>query len=104
VRLDARAKDELGDGVLVVQVGHDSSRSRAASMFFNDEDMLLRPQRQRRATMLMWVHNERFFARDLVVGDVLLLGQPDAQGNTTSVPVRWNHLLIEAVVFDVEVQ
>jgi hypothetical protein len=75
-----------------------------ASLYFNDEGKLIGLPPNQRATLLMWLHNTRFIGHDLVVGDAFLIGGPDRQGNTATVPDELKRLLLDSRVFDVEVK
>lgn len=75
-----------------------------ASVFFNDEGKIIGLPMNERATLLLWVHAPRFKGHDFVAGDALLLGVPDDEGDTQSVPESYLKLLLDTKLYRIEVQ
>ncbi len=75
-----------------------------ASMYVNEEGKLLHLPMNRRATLLLWMHNPAFRYEDFVAGDALLVGPGDDNGYDTNVPEDLAHLLFSATRFRTEVQ
>ena len=59
----------------------------------NDEGKLYGLPPNYRATCLLWAMRPEFINADFLVGDVVLLGQPDEDGETTSAPELYVRLL-----------
>lgn len=75
-----------------------------ASLFVNDEGKNLSFPMNRRATLLLWVHNPAFFQRDVIAGPALLIGAANAQGITQGVPDALYDLFFETPAYKAEVQ
>lgn len=75
-----------------------------ASVFFNDEGKIIGLPMNRRATTLLWACSIDWIAHDYLMGDVLLLGQPDDEGDTQSVPDELLSILLNPGMFRIEVQ
>ena len=88
-------------GGLIELVGLDNPPS---SLYFNEEGKLLELPMNRRATLLLWMHNPAFRMRDVIVGDALMVGSVDSEGYDTSVPDELAKMLFEAKRFRPEVQ
>lgn len=74
-----------------------------ATLWSNDEGKLIGLEMNRRATALWWVHDKRFRNYDVLVGNVLLTGTPDSEGNTASAPDELVTLLLsDPTIFKVE--
>jgi hypothetical protein len=52
----------------------------------NEESKLIGLQPNIRATGLLYLLRKEFIGADFIAGDVVLLGQPDEEGDTTSAP------------------
>lgn len=57
-----------------------------ASLIVNEEGKLEKRPINRRATLLFWLLFPSVRHRDVIVGDVLIVGHPDNQGNTMDAP------------------
>lgn len=66
-----------------------------ATVWLNEEGKLQGLPVNQRATAMLWVHNSRFLAADVLCGDVFITGRPDERGNDTTVPVELVKLLLE---------
>lgn len=75
-----------------------------ASLYVDEEGKLKHLQMNRRATMLMWIHNPAFMHRDIVTGPALIVGPPDKEGETQNVPQELDDLLFDTLSYKVEVQ
>lgn len=75
-----------------------------ASLYVDEEGKLKHLEMNRRATMLMWIHNPAFVHRDVVTGPALIVGPPNAEGETQSVPQELDDLLFDTLSYKVEVQ
>jgi hypothetical protein len=64
-----------------------------ASVWYHDEGKILGLPVNRRASLFLWVHRTEFRGYDALMGDVLILGPADDEGNTTSVPDELVELL-----------
>lgn len=76
----------------------------AASLYVNEDGKLLELPLNRRATLLLWMHNPAFRYRDAIVGDALLIGPVDGDGYDTKVPDELANVLFETKRFRPEVQ
>lgn len=63
------------------------------TMFLNEEGKINGSELNRRATLLLWVHDSRFRQVDAIYGDALILGRPDDEGATQTVPAELVDLL-----------
>lgn len=88
-------------GGLIERVGLDESSS---SLYVNEEGKLLQLPINRRATLLLWMHNRAFRYQDIIAGDALLVGPVDDDGSDTDVPDALAHVLYAATNFRTEVQ
>lgn len=75
-----------------------------ASMVVNEEGKLEKRPINRRATLLFWLLFPTMRHRDVIVGDVLIVGHPDDVGNTTDVPADLVALLFETKSYKAEFQ
>ncbi|MDQ0868988.1 hypothetical protein QFZ70_001461 [Arthrobacter sp. V1I9] len=57
-----------------------------ASMVMNEEGKLQKLPINRRATLMFWLLFPSVRHNDVIVGDAILVGLPDKDGNTTDVP------------------
>jgi hypothetical protein len=75
-----------------------------ARMLVNEDGKYLGLPLNRRATLLVWMHNKPMRYGDVLVGDVVLLGYPDGDGLDTTVPDGLTERLFAADRFRVEAQ
>lgn len=59
-----------------------------ASLVMDEEGKLAQKPINRRATLLFWLLFPSVRHRDVIVGDAIIVGQPDKDGNTTDVPPK----------------
>lgn len=85
-------------------IEHIELQNPLSSLYINEEGKLLELPVNRRATLLLWMHNPAFRMRDLIVGDALLVGPADSEGYDTNVPDALTATLFEAKRFRTEVQ
>lgn len=78
--------------------------SPAASFYVHGEGKIIGLPMNRRASLLIWLHNEAFRGRDVMCGTVVLIGQPDEDGETTDVPPFYIDMLLKHEVFRIEVE
>lgn len=76
----------------------------ASEMYFNEEGKLHELPLNRRATLLLWMHNPAFRYADYIAGDAFLVGPVDSDSYDTSVPDGFVRTLLEARRFRAEVQ
>jgi len=76
----------------------------AASFFVNEEGKLLALPLNRRATLFWWINERRMRERDAIMGDVVLIGLPDDEGDTQDVPGDLVTLLMKHDLFKYEVE
>lgn len=75
-----------------------------ARMYVNEEGKLRGMPLNRRATMLLWMHNKSFRYRDSIAGDAFLVGPISSDSGDTAVPSEYPQTLFEAQSFHVEAQ
>lgn len=75
----------------------------SARLYSNEEGKLMRLPPNKRATLLLWVHNPRFRYADFIVGDAFLVG-PVKRSADSSVPDEYVRTLFEGARFRVEVK
>lgn len=75
-----------------------------ASLVIAEEGKLINLEINRRATLLFWLLFPSIRHRDVIVGDVLIVGYPDSQGNTTDAPANVVELLFETKSYKAEFQ
>ncbi|MGO4470384.1 DUF3846 domain-containing protein [Arthrobacter sp. M-10] len=75
-----------------------------ASLVVNEEGKLLKQEINRRATLLFWLLFPSIRHHDVIVGDVLIVGHPDKDGNTTDAPANVVKLLFETKSYKAEFQ
>lgn len=75
-----------------------------ASIWSNEEGLILDLPKNRRASILLWMGNENHRNYTTLRGDCFITGQPDDEGDTTDVPGELAHLLLEVQRFKFEVQ
>lgn len=70
-----------------------------SSFFANDESKLIGLEVNRRATLMWWLNTPSMRHRDVIGGDVALVGMPDDEGETVSVPTEVLALLFETTSY-----
>lgn len=75
-----------------------------ASLIVNEDSKLEKRDINRRATLLFWLLFPSIRHRDVIVGDVLIVGNPAGQGNTTDAPANVVELLFDTKSFKAEFQ
>jgi hypothetical protein len=75
-----------------------------ATIYVDDEGKLKGLEVNRRATLLVWMHNPAFRERDVICGPAVLIGAPDDEGDTQDVPQSLDDLLFDTLAYKVEVQ
>ncbi len=75
-----------------------------ARLYCNEEGKVMELPMNKRATLLLWAHNPAFRYRDVLVGDVYLVGPVGKHSTDTSVPDVYVERLFEASQFRVEVK
>jgi hypothetical protein len=73
-----------------------------ARMYVNEEGKLRGLPMNRRATLLLWMHNKAFRYGDIIAGNAFLLGPTGDDGGETAVPEEYAQLLFRAESFHVE--
>jgi hypothetical protein len=73
-----------------------------STLIINEEGKFLPAPPNKRATLLLWIHRPALRFRDEIVGDAILIGQADARGNITNVPLRMISLLLETSSYVIE--
>ena len=75
-----------------------------ASLVMDEEGKLKSKDVNRRATLLFWLLFPSVRHHDVIVGDAIIVGQPDDDGNTTDVPDSLTKLLFETKSYKAEFQ
>ena len=75
----------------------------SASLFLNEEGKLMGLPKNRRSTLLLWLHNTRWRGADVLKGDAVVVGEPDGNGETQDVPDELVTLLLHTETYKVEV-
>ena len=75
-----------------------------ATLVLDEEGKLSQKPINRRATLLFWLLFPSVRHRDVIVGDAIIVGQPDEQGNTQDVPEAVTKLLFETKSYKAEFQ
>ena len=57
-----------------------------STFFAHDEAKLIGLPLNRRATLILWAHNDRYRGLDVLLGDCVLAGRPDQEGETLGCP------------------
>jgi hypothetical protein len=89
----------VGGFIQAVNLGEPPAR-----LYFNEEGKVMELTPNKRATLLLWVHNPAFRYQDLIVGDAFVVGPVGRRSTDTSVPDEYVRTLLEATRFHVEVQ
>ncbi|THG30703.1 DUF3846 domain-containing protein [Naasia lichenicola] len=71
-------------------------------MLVNEEGKLTLLPTNRRATLLMYVHNPKLAERDIICGDALLVGPTDHMGEGTDIPQEIADLILGRQLFDIQ--
>ncbi|MET4003908.1 hypothetical protein ABIB48_002646 [Arthrobacter sp. UYCu511] len=74
-----------------------------ATIFVNEDGKLIGLDQNARATLVLWIHNSRFRGNDILVGDVIIVGQPDDEGDSQDVPAELVDLLLNTPCYAVQV-
>lgn len=89
----------LVDGLIQgIDLGDPSAR-----LYCNQEGKGMGLPPNRRATLLLWVHNPAFRFKDIIVGDAFVVG-PEKRSSDSSIPDKYVQTLLEATIFHVELQ
>jgi hypothetical protein len=72
-------------------------------LYCNEEGKLHELPLNRRATVLLWGHNQSFRFRDQIVGDAFLVGPMGQRGLDANVPDEFVQFLFEAKTLQVDV-
>jgi hypothetical protein len=75
-----------------------------ATFFVNEEGKLEQQPINRRATLMWWLLFPSARHMDVIVGEALMVGHPDEQGNSTDVPEAVTKLLFETKSYKAEFQ
>jgi hypothetical protein len=76
-----------------------------ARMYVNEVGKVRGLPMNRRATLLLWMHNKAFrYSDEILVGNALLIGPGDGHGNDTAAPDEYIRTLFTAERFRFEVQ
>lgn len=76
----------------------------AATFFVNEEGKVHDLPLNRRATLMWWVHSPAARRADAFMGNVILLGRPDEDGDTQDVPSELVKLLLKTEIYRYEVE
>jgi hypothetical protein len=74
----------------------------ASALIVNEEGKFLSEPPNRRATLMLWIHQPTSRLRDEVIGDAVLVGRANIRGLFTDVPVRLQSLLFGTTMFTIE--
>jgi hypothetical protein len=74
----------------------------AGGVYFNDEGKLQELPVNHRLTMLLWMHNKLFRGADVIVGNGLIVGPPDGEGDDQDAPGELVELLFKTAEFRVQ--
>lgn len=75
-----------------------------ARLYFNEDGKLMNLPPNKRATLLLWLHNPKFRYQDIIVGDAFIVGPVGRDSSDTSVPDNYVQTLFEGTRFRVELQ
>lgn len=75
-----------------------------ASLVMDENGKLSGKDINRRATLLFWLLFPSVRHRDVIVGDAIIIGTPDNDGNSTDVPEAVTKLLFETKSYKAEFQ
>ena len=74
-----------------------------ASFFVNEEGKIHNLPQNRRATLMWWVNHRAVHGKDVLMGDVVLIGLPDDDGDTQDVSGEVVTLLLKTELYKYEV-
>ncbi|MBT8161457.1 MULTISPECIES: DUF3846 domain-containing protein [Arthrobacter] len=74
-----------------------------ATLVINEEGKLISLPMNRRATLACWTHLSRWRGMDALLGDVIIVGRPNDDGDTTSVPDELVNLFFHTETYRIEV-
>jgi len=89
----------VGGYIQAVNLGEPPAR-----LYFNEEGKQMEFLPNKRATLLLWVHNPAFRHQDFIVGDAFVVGPVGRRSTDTSAPDAYVQTLFEATRFHVEVR
>lgn len=72
-----------------------------AALFINEEGLIRRLPFNRRATFLWWFHEPGARGRARLVGDVVIVGSPDVNGDSSDLPEAVAALLLTRATYNV---
>jgi len=76
-----------------------------ATIYVNEEGKLQDLPQNRRATLLLWVNHRATHGREVLVGNVVLIGLPDdEEGETQDVPDELVTLILKSDLYKYEVE
>jgi Domain of unknown function (DUF3846) len=75
-----------------------------ALLYFNEDGKQIGLAPNKRATLLLWVHNPAFRHMDFIVGDAFVVGPVGRQSTDKGAPDEYVQTLFEATRFYVEVR
>ncbi|WP_160665081.1 DUF3846 domain-containing protein [Pseudarthrobacter sp. ATCC 49987] len=75
-----------------------------STFFVNEEGKLEKQSINRRATLMWWLLFPSARHMDVIVGEALMVGHPDEEGNSTDVPEAVTKLLFETKSYKAEFQ
>lgn len=74
-----------------------------ATLICNEEGKVIGLPMNRRATLVLWTHLTRWRGMDALMGDVLVVGRPDDEGDTTSVPDELVELFFHTTTYKYQI-
>ena len=92
-------QDAVGGLIQAIDLG-----PTGATFFVNEEGKLHKQPINRRATLMWWLLFPSARQMDVIVGDAVMVGQPDEDGNSTDVPEEVTKLLFETKSYKAEFQ
>lgn len=100
-RFDASLSDAIGEAVGGLMEAVDLPKL-GITMYVNDSGLVERLPLNRRATWLLWQQVRSAWDRTYLVGDVVLVGLADDEGEDTSLPSDFEELVFDARQLRVE--
>jgi hypothetical protein len=89
----------VGGFIQAVDLGEPPAR-----LYFNEDGKQMELPPNKRATLLLWVHNPAFRQQDFIVGDAFVVGPVGRRSTDMSVPDEYVQTLFQATRFHVEVR
>jgi hypothetical protein len=89
----------VGGFIQAVNLGEPPAR-----LYFNEDGKQMGLPPNKRATLLLWVHNPAFRHMDFIVGDAFVVGPVGRRSTDTTAPDEYVQALFEATRFHVEVR